>query len=140
MTEDIDLSEIDKKYKDKCSLIKAGKCKNVNIFLQQSRENTELKEKIKKYATINEQETKDYAALKAENEILLRQLAIKKITNITLEEMSTKLAVSFLAGCFSVFRRLNVPEEQMEKFGKENLFEIVNSYKKQLQAEVEEVR
>ena len=43
MTEDIDLSEIDKKYKDKCSLIKAGKCKNVNIFLQQSRENAELK-------------------------------------------------------------------------------------------------
>lgn len=49
MTEDIDLSEIDKKYKDKCSLIKAGTCKNVNIFLQQSRENARLKEKIKMY-------------------------------------------------------------------------------------------
>ena len=72
MTEDIDLSEIDKKYKDKCSLIKVGKCKNVNIFLQQSRENAELKEKIKKYAKINEQETKDYAELKAENERLNR--------------------------------------------------------------------
>lgn len=67
MNKDIDLSEIDKKYKGKCSLIKAGKCKNVNIFLQQSRENAELKEKIKKYATINEQDTKDYAELKAEN-------------------------------------------------------------------------
>jgi chromosome segregation ATPase len=33
-------------------------------------ENAELKEKIKKYATINEQETKDYAELKAENERL----------------------------------------------------------------------
>ena len=33
----IDLTEIDKKYKDKCSLIKAGKCKNVNIFIEQSR-------------------------------------------------------------------------------------------------------
>ncbi len=52
----IDLTEIDKKYKDKCSLIKAGKCKNVNIFLENSRElkrlkveNEELKEKLKNY-------------------------------------------------------------------------------------------
>lgn len=33
----IDLTIIDQKYKDKCSLIKAGKCKNVNIFIEQSR-------------------------------------------------------------------------------------------------------
>lgn len=32
----IDLSVIDEKYKDKCSLIKAGKCKNVNLFIKQS--------------------------------------------------------------------------------------------------------
>lgn len=39
----INLTEIDKKYKDKCSLIKAGKCKNVNIFLENSRELKKLK-------------------------------------------------------------------------------------------------
>lgn len=32
----IDLSVIDEKYKDKCSLIKAGKCKNANLFIKQS--------------------------------------------------------------------------------------------------------
>ena len=37
----IDLSAIDEKYKDKCSLIKAGKCKNVNLFIKQS-----MKEKM----------------------------------------------------------------------------------------------
>ena len=43
----IDLTEIDKKYKDKCSLIKAGKCKNVNIFLKNSRELNQLKQIIR---------------------------------------------------------------------------------------------
>lgn len=33
----IDLNTIDEKYKDKCSLIKAGKCKNVNLFIKQSK-------------------------------------------------------------------------------------------------------
>ena len=37
----IDLSVIDEKYKDKCSLIKAGKCKNANLFIKQS-----MKEKM----------------------------------------------------------------------------------------------
>ena len=49
MTEDIDLSEIDKKYKDKCSLIKAGTCKNVNIFLQQSREKEKIEKELQSY-------------------------------------------------------------------------------------------
>ena len=34
----------------------------------------ELKEKVKKYGEINEQETKDYAELKAENEELIRRI------------------------------------------------------------------
>ena len=34
----------------------------------------ELKEKVKKYGEINEQETKDYAELKAENEELIRKI------------------------------------------------------------------
>ena len=84
----IDLTEIDKKYKDKCSLIKAGKCKNVNIFIEQSRklkvkeqECEELKEKVKKYGEINEQETKDYAELKADNKHLngLLNQALKEL-------------------------------------------------------------
>ena len=32
----IDLGKINEKYKDKCSLIKAGTCKNVNLFIKQS--------------------------------------------------------------------------------------------------------
>ena len=44
----IDLTEIDKKYKDKCSLIKAGKCKNVNIFIEQSRKLKAKEQECKK--------------------------------------------------------------------------------------------
>ena len=50
----IDLTEIEKKYKDKCSLIKAGKCKNVNIFLEQSRK---LKAKEQECEELKEQLT-----------------------------------------------------------------------------------
>ena len=41
---------------------------------QKEQECEELKEKVKKYGEINEQETKDYAELKAENEELIRKI------------------------------------------------------------------
>jgi len=53
--------------------IKLLKAQNNGLKIQNKdlqRENVELKEKIKKYAAINEQETKDYAELKAEIERL----------------------------------------------------------------------
>ena len=57
---------------------------------QKEQECEELKEKVKKYGEINEQETKDYAELKAENEKL------KKIIN---EATSSSLDLkSFLVG------------------------------------------
>lgn len=41
----IDIESIDlDKYKDKCLLIKKGKCRNVNLFLKQSDQNKKLKE------------------------------------------------------------------------------------------------
>lgn len=79
MAEDIDLSEIDKKYKDKCSLIKAGICKNVNIFLQQSRENARLKEEIKevkKYQYEQEFLEKENIKLREQYEIARNVLLI----------------------------------------------------------------
>ena len=50
-------------------------CKNVAVcyykeYKAKEQECEELKEKVKKYGEINEQETKDYAELKAENEEL----------------------------------------------------------------------
>ena len=70
-------------------------CKyNPNCYYKQlkrkEQECEELKEKVKKYGEINEQETKDYAELKAENEEL------KKIIN---EAKNSKLDLkSFLVG------------------------------------------
>ena len=59
-------------------------------YLRKEQECEELKEKVKKYGEINEQETKDYAELKAENEEL------KKIIN---EAKNSKLDLkSFLVG------------------------------------------
>ena len=43
-------------------------------YLRKEQECEELKEKVKKYGKINEQETKDYAELKAENEELIRRI------------------------------------------------------------------
>lgn len=41
----IDLENIDlDKYKDNCLLIKKGKCRNINLFIEQSDQNKKLKE------------------------------------------------------------------------------------------------
>ena len=62
----------------------------VDLYKAKEQECEELKEKVKKYGEINEQETKDYAELKAENEEL------KKIIN---EAKSSSLDLqSFLVG------------------------------------------
>ena len=53
-------------------------CKGYNCHYKQlkakEQECEELKEKVKKYGEINEQETKDYAELKAENKELIRRI------------------------------------------------------------------
>ena len=46
----------------------------VDLYKAKEQECEELKEKVKKYGEINEQETKDYAELKAENEKLIRRI------------------------------------------------------------------
>ena len=95
----IDLTEIDKKYKDKCSLIKAGKCKNVNIFIEQSRklkakeqeceswkvlineaqiEQRKLAQELEAYKMEAEEGREINAELKAENEELKKQLESTK--------------------------------------------------------------
>ena len=56
-----------------------GSCKNIqNCYFKRwqrkEQECEELKEKVKKYGEINEQETKDYAELKAENDELKTML------------------------------------------------------------------
>ena len=58
---------------DPKSLIKAIREQNEYIQAKEQ-ECEELKEKVKKYGEINEQETKDYAELKAENEELIRRI------------------------------------------------------------------
>lgn len=47
MKDKIDLTEIDiEKYKNKCLLIKKGKCRNVNLFLQEADKKKRLKQCI----------------------------------------------------------------------------------------------
>ena len=58
---------------------KGTECKYKRLWYKKQlkakeRECEELKEKVKKYGEINEQETKDYAELKAENEELIRRI------------------------------------------------------------------
>ena len=50
------------------------KSEMINRIAELAEENAELKAKIKKYAAINEQETKDYAVLKAENDKLKEEV------------------------------------------------------------------
>ena len=47
---------------------------NCSLLKAKEQECEELKEKVKKYGEINEQETKDYAELKAENDELIRRI------------------------------------------------------------------
>lgn len=43
----IDIESIDlDKYKNKCLLIQKGKCRNVNLFIEQSNQNKKLKESL----------------------------------------------------------------------------------------------
>ena len=77
-------------------------------YLRKEQECEELKEKVKKYGEINEQETKDYAELKAENEEL------KKIIN---EAKSSSLDLqSFLVG----EAVQNEYEQQLDQLNAEN--------------------
>lgn len=62
----------------------------------------------------------------------------EKIKAMTLDEMAQRFAVNFLAGCFAILRRLEMPEEELEDFGKKNLADIIITYKKSLQQEVSE--
>ena len=82
----IDLTEIDQKYKDKCSLIKAGKCKNVNIFIEQSRKLKAKEQECEKWK--NAYEVKEDALTESEEycEELEQQLDQLKAENEHLSE------------------------------------------------------
>lgn len=100
----IDLTEIDKKYKDKCSLIKAGKCKNVNIFIEQSR-------KLK--------------AKEQECERLKKEVSLLKEINSKLQQIED---VNSLEKCYlQQLDKLKKENEKMSK-GYAELTEIVSSY------------
>lgn len=72
---------------------------DINLLQAQNeglkKQNKELQEEIKKYAAINEQETKDYAELKAENERLKFKLdaveADYEASEIEIEDLKNKL-------------------------------------------------
>lgn len=128
----IDLTEIDKKYKDKCSLIKAGKCKNVNIFIEQSRklkakeqECEELKEQldsISREAEDFDDEAQEIFTEKTNLEIELTQL---KAENKILKE---KFEIAIKNNMDKTLLRLkkgDVQEELQEireQFGIETLY------------------
>lgn len=85
----IDLTEIEQKYKDKCSLIKAGKCKNVNIFIEQSRKlkaKEQEVEDLKIYIESNEQQVKEVETLVMDNDRLINELDQLKVENEHLSE------------------------------------------------------
>lgn len=58
-----------------------------------------------------------------------------KIKNMTLDEMAQRFGVNFLAGCFAILRKAEVPEDIIKDFGRKNLVDIICEYKKMLQAE-----
>ena len=93
--DDVDVAGCVRLQDDKISCDLGGECNGwENCYYKQLKRKEqkceELKEKVKKYGEINEQETKDYAELKAENEEL------KKIIN---EAKSSSLDLqSFLVG------------------------------------------
>ena len=79
----IDLTEIDKKYKDKCSLIKAGKCKNVNIFLENSRE-------LKRFKAENEELKNFHINLVGVKECEIKELLKLKQALTEIKEIAEK--------------------------------------------------
>lgn len=62
----------------------------------------------------------------------------EKIKSLTLDEMAQRFGVNFLAGCFAILRKAEVPEDILKDFGKKNLVNIICEYKKMLQAESED--
>lgn len=62
----------------------------------------------------------------------------EKIKNMTLDEMAQRFAVSYLAGCFTILRKAEIPEDIIKDFGRKNLVNIICTYKKMLQQEVSE--
>ena len=70
-------------------------CKNSNCNYKQlkakEQECEELKEKVKKYGEINEQETKDYAELKAERDIYIDKYFLESQKVVNLSKVLTKI-------------------------------------------------
>lgn len=58
---------------------------------------------------------------------------IDKIKAMTLDEMAQRFAVNFLAGCYAVLRKAEIPEDIIRDFGRKNLVDIICEYKKMLQ-------
>ena len=63
---------------------------------------------------------------------------IDKIKAMTLDEIAQRFAVNFLAGCYAVLRKAEIPEDIIRDFGRKNLVDIICEYKQWLQQEVNE--
>lgn len=63
---------------------------------------------------------------------------IDKIKAMTIDEMAQRFAVNFLAGCYAVLRKAEIPEDIIRDFGRKNLVDIICEYKQWLQQEVSE--
>lgn len=61
----------------------------------------------------------------------------EKIKSMTLDEMAQRFGVNFLAGCFAILRKAEIPEDIIKDFGRKNLVNIICEYKKMLQQESE---
>ena len=62
----------------------------------------------------------------------------EKIKNMTLDEIAQRFAVNYLAGCFAILRKAEIPEDILKDFGRKNLDNIICEYKKMLSQEVSE--
>ena len=61
----------------------------------------------------------------------------EKIKAMSIDEISHKFAVTFFAGCFAILRKAGISEDDIKKFGKDNLVEVICCYKQWLQQESE---
>ena len=88
----VELNNMVKVKEQECEAYKMEADEGIEINAELKAENDELKEKVKKYGEINEQETKDYAELlkqldqlKAENDELKKQLTILDDEDVVVE-------------------------------------------------------
>lgn len=88
------------------------------------KQNKELQEEIKKYAAINEQETKDYAELKAENEQLYEEKdCLHKIIDRLLENAGYSKDIASAEDFENVYENMQYNRQKLSEY-KQTLQEI----------------